>query len=106
MKPLNTLAAALLISSTAVPIAHAQQAPPGGMMCGDRPAVLADLKGRYAEQPKSMGLVSNGAILEILTSKTGSWTILITTPKGMSCMMATGEHWENLPLQTVSGIKS
>jgi hypothetical protein len=106
MKPLKTLAAALLITATATPIAHAQQIPSGGMMCGKRLAVLSDLAGRYAEQPKSISLANNGTILEILTSKTGSWTILVTTPKGMSCMMATGEHWENLPVQTAGGIKS
>ena len=106
MKPLLTLSAALLVTATAATAAHAQQSHSGVMLCGNRTVVLADLKGRYAEQPKSMGLANNGAILEILTSKTGSWTILVTTPKGMSCMMATGEHWENLPLQTAGGIKS
>jgi hypothetical protein len=44
-----------------------------------------------------MGLVSNGAVLEVLTSDKGSWTIIVTRPDGTSCVVAAGEAWENLP---------
>ena len=32
-----------------------------------------------------------------LTSTKGSWTILVTTADGTTCMVATGENWETLP---------
>ena len=43
-----------------------------------------------------MGLVSNGSILEVLASKDGSWTISVTRPDGMSCVVAAGEAWEDM----------
>jgi hypothetical protein len=49
-----------------------------------------------------MGLANNGTMLEIATSGEGSWTILVTRPDGVSCVVATGEAWERVPLQTVN----
>jgi len=42
-------------------------------------------------------LVGNGSVLEVLASKTGSWTILVTQPSGLLCVVASGEAWENFP---------
>ncbi len=44
-----------------------------------------------------MGLASNGAVIEVLASPSGSFTIILTQPNGLSCVMAAGENWENLP---------
>lgn len=65
-----------------------------GMMCGDRAKVAAGLATQYSEQPISMGLASNGGVIEVFASKTGSFTIMITAPNGVSCLMAAGKHWE------------
>lgn len=36
--------------------------------------------------------------MELFTNnKTGSWTVLITQPNGMSCIAASGESWEQMP---------
>lgn len=48
-----------------------------------------------------MGLASNGSVLEILTSRSGeSWSILVTMPNGMTCLIASGENWEKVAPQT------
>ena len=70
------------------------QAQAARTSCGDRAAVLDRLAARYAEAPVNMGLTSTGAVLEILASDQGTWTVLVTTPQGVTCMMAAGEHWE------------
>ena len=66
-------------------------------MCGERHAVIANLEKTYSEAPVSIGLASNGAVIEVLASPSGSFTILLTQPNGLSCVMAAGENWENLP---------
>jgi len=66
-------------------------------MCGDRAAVVASLEKTYFEAPVSMGLVNNGAVIEILALPSGSFTIILTRPDGLSCVMAAGENWEDLP---------
>lgn len=67
-------------------------------MCGDRSDVVASLKKGYSEVPISMGLANNGSVVEVFASFNGeTWTIVMTQPSGISCLMAAGEGWENLP---------
>ncbi len=98
MKPLSiaTLSVTLLAALAAPAEAEAQilQATP---TCGDRPDILKKLDTRYSEAPVSMGLTSAGAVLEVLASDKGTWTIVVSLPSGMSCMIAAGEYWEDLP---------
>ena len=36
--------------------------------------------------------------MQIFASKTGqTWTVVLTTPAGLSCIVAEGTRWENLP---------
>ena len=43
-----------------------------------------------------MGLASNGSIVELTKSDKGTWTILLTNPRGVTCLIAAGEYWEIL----------
>ncbi len=73
--------------------ARAQQ----NRICQTRDKVLSALGGKYNEAPTSMGLASNGAIVEILVSREGTWSIIATTPDGLSCLVAVGKYWEKIP---------
>ncbi len=89
---LTAILGALLIGWSAFsPPAQAQA------ICGERRAVVATLEKTYSETPVSMGLASNGAIIEILASPLGTFTIILTRPNGLTCVMAAGESWEDLP---------
>ncbi len=70
-------------------------------MCGERRSVVAKLEKTYSEAPVStglsIGLASNGSVIEVLASPSGSFTIILTQPNGFSCVMAAGENWQNLP---------
>ena len=90
MRPiLIALTILVLISGNAGAFAHA--------LCGERNKVVANLEQTYSETPVSMGLDSNGGVIEILASPSGSFTIILTWPNGVSCVMAAGEGWEDLP---------
>jgi len=42
-----------------------------------------------------MGIANYGGLVEILSSQSGtSWTIILTMPNGVTCMIAAGENWE------------
>lgn len=87
MKPL--LVALCLL---AIP-AHAQP-----MACDDRAKVLDHLESKYDEKPTALGMATNGSLVEVVRTESGStWTIVITNPNGTTCLMAAGSHWENLP---------
>ena len=65
--------------------------------CETRKAVLDFLSSKYAEAPVAMGISKDGGVVEILTSGPGStFTIIVTMPNGMTCMVAAGNSWENL----------
>ena len=86
-----TTAAAIAAMVFASSLAQAQQAP-----CGKRDKILSKLGKDYAEQPVSLGLSSNGTLVEVLVSKSGGWTIIYIMPNGGSCVIATGQSWEDI----------
>ena len=65
-------------------------------VCGIHQVVLDKLKSTFDEEPAGRGLAKNGGVLEIYTSPEGTWTITLTRPDGLSCLMETGEFWETL----------
>ena len=73
-------------------------------VCGERTKLMTHLGENYAEAPVAMGLTSAGAVIEVLTSTTGSWTFLVTYPTGQTCMVASGEGWETLPIKPVGRV--
>ncbi len=96
LRRLGNLAGLLTVTLTvtlAAPGAQAQQADP---FCDARTTLLMFLNGKYAEKTSAMGLANNGAVVEILNSENGTWTILVTTPNGVSCLLATGKHWQQV----------
>ena len=66
-------------------------------ICGDRSRFVDQLHEQYGEAPAALGLASNGTVVELLTSAVGSWTIIVTRPNGVSCVVASGESWQDVP---------
>ncbi len=62
--------------------------------CASRQDVVERLKQGYSETPVAIGLSTEGTVVEIFASPAGSFTILLTNPKGVSCVMVAGESWE------------
>ncbi len=38
----------------------------------------------------------DGQLMEVLTSEHGTWTVLLTSPSGRTCVIAAGTSWESL----------
>jgi len=66
-------------------------------MCGARADFLEALKSKYQETGRALGIAGEVNLVEVFASKAGSWTILVTTPQGKSCIIAAGKSWETLP---------
>ncbi len=63
--------------------------------CGQREAVLSHLAEKYSETRRSIGLAANNMVMEVYASGTsGTWTITVTTPQGMTCLVASGQGFE------------
>lgn len=78
----------------------AQTAPSNPRMpCHNASEIAKQLSSRYDEAPVAFGLQSNGNLLQVYSSEEkGTWTVVSTTPTGMSCIVAAGKRWESLPL--------
>jgi hypothetical protein len=51
----------------------------------------------YGELPRGVGVTDAGNLLEVLSAGDGAtWSIIVTTPDGMSCLVAAGEAWKAL----------
>ena len=68
-------------------------------ICGSRQSFIDNLGRKYAERPTAIGLLSNGSVLEVLVSESGSFSFLTTRPNGTTCMVASGEGWENIVIE-------
>lgn len=78
----------------------AVQPAAGQHVCAARSDIVKSLQQEYEETPNAMGMSDSGAVIEVLSARDGkTWTILMTTPDGTSCVIATGEMWERMPEQ-------
>ena len=65
--------------------------------CYPRATLLSHLAKKYQEAPIAGGITNQGGLVEVLADpKSNTWTIIVTTPQGMSCLVAAGEGWRTL----------
>jgi hypothetical protein len=64
--------------------------------CGKHKDVTRLLLQKYNESPVGLGITSQGGLVEVLTASDGAtWSIIVTTPDGLSCLVAAGESWRS-----------
>jgi len=85
-----TLLGAVLILTSSATMA---QVP-----CGQRDRIVKWLSGNYEEAPVASGVSSKGSLIEGLSTNDGhTWTLIVTSPEGNSCIIASGEGWKARP---------
>ena len=83
--------AALVLTTPAVPSASRS-------ICTERSDLVDQLSRTYQEKQHGLGITSAGqGTLEFFASKKGSWTIIVTTTEGETCILATGHSWHATP---------
>ena len=61
------------------------------MLCVERVDMLDRLASEYGEELIEVKMIEDHGLLEVLKSRTkGTWTLLLTKPGGISCVLATG----------------
>ncbi len=92
-KPLFILS---IVVFAALMVAIATQAQ-AQMVCGKRADMVEDMRQIYGEVRRGYGVSTNeGSVFEVWASDvTGTWTILKTTPNGLTCVMAVGTGWHD-----------
>ena len=65
-------------------------------VCNKREVISAALADQFGETLIARGITTNDFLVEVFAAPTSTFTIVVTTPSGISCVMAAGQHWENL----------
>jgi hypothetical protein len=84
--------------STALIFGAVALAPPAvaqtHVTCQPRDELTKTLQTRFGEHITGAGLQSETQVIEVWSSvETGSFTVLVTRPDGVSCVVATGQNW-------------
>jgi hypothetical protein len=95
--------AAVLAAGFAPNFAAAAETSPAA--CGAHDKIVEALKAKYQEERRVMGVINQQTVMEIFMSPKGTWTVLVTDTTGTSCMTASGEDWQEVPV-TVAGLNS
>lgn len=90
---LTALGAATAVLMTIATHGNAQ----GTRNCAPREAVVDRLAESYGETRQSIGLGANNAVVEVFASdETGTWSITVTAPGGLTCLVASGQSFEKI----------
>jgi len=93
---LGALAIVLSLLASAATPAVAQ------MLCVDRVDMLNRLASEYEEELIEVKMMEEHGLLEILASSSqGTWTLLLTKPGGISCVLASGKGLDKSKLRMV-----
>ena len=89
------LRTAALVGLAAACLAATATAGSAQTACLTRDKMVDLLGGRYSEQRVAVGLENSGRLFEVFATDDGStWTMVITTPDGASCVVAAGLEWQ------------
>ncbi|MEK9751594.1 MAG: hypothetical protein VW338_00060 [Rhodospirillaceae bacterium] len=64
--------------------------------CMPHEAVSTILEREHHEVVIGVALTADDKVMEVYVSPEGTWTITVTTPEGLSCILGTGEGWESV----------
>ena len=69
--------------------------------CGLAEVMKTALVSQYGEAKAATGMVGQHQLMELWANpRSGSWTVMLTSPQGVSCVVAMGNEFE-----AVSGVK-
>ena len=95
MRKSSGFACALMIGTLVTALAPAAQAQG---RCALHDAIVKVLAGKYQENRHALGLIDEKAVMEVFISPKGTWTMLVTDQRGLTCIIAAGDAWEQAPI--------
>jgi hypothetical protein len=72
-------------------------------VCGEHESMVEKLANDYGESRRSVGLAATGEVVELFASATGSWSVVFTNVSGVSCLIMSGENWEQFEAAKITG---
>lgn len=73
-------------------------------LCLPHGEIEARLLRNFSEKKLGLGIAGDGRLLEIFIAPTGTFTIVKTSPRGLSCVVDFGEGWRTLDQLEAAGL--
>ncbi|MBL4892676.1 MAG: hypothetical protein JKX91_12810 [Rhizobiaceae bacterium] len=73
--------------------------------CGTHDLIASTLATQYNEIPVHRGLTPKGTMVEVFSSEAGTFTVVVTIPTGMSCLVTAGTDWQEVDTASHSNDK-
>jgi hypothetical protein len=67
--------------------------PATAATCGQRAELVNELTAALHQQQRAVGLTQTGSLAEVFVSPEGEWTLMVSSPHGLSCIIARGVQW-------------
>jgi hypothetical protein len=96
---IRAFALIMLLAGCAVTPAEPETAQPGEIveiLCGPRSMLLASLETGNGQTTAAIALTEYGDVMEMVTAADGSWSMVISNPGGLSCVMLSGQGWQEV----------
>lgn len=89
----TTLTCAALACAMTIASIHGAKAQNG--LCAPRDEIIKQLKVKHGETRQVVGLQRNFRVMETYANpETGTWTIIVSNPNGVACLVAAGQAFE------------
>jgi len=98
LRKYGLFAAAAIVGLAVAPVS----APAAGLQCLEHERMTKLLGKKFQEKRRAFGLFNSAGMMELYVGAKGTWTVLLIRPSGISCILAAGHTWEDLPIK-VSG---
>ena len=96
---MKTFYRAVVVLGLAAPAVSAAGPAIAQQACLAHEAAEKELEKQFDEKVVGRGLANSGkAMFELFVSDKGTWTVMVSEPNGRSCVLASGESWQHLPL--------
>ena len=86
----------LAVAVPALPAALAQSSGQQRSTCLPHEQFAKKLGQAYDEQKLGHGVSGDGNLVEVYMSSAGTFTVIKTTPNGLSCIVDFGEGWQTI----------
>jgi hypothetical protein len=93
-----TILAAVGLAATLLPaaVASAQSHERRGPACLPHEEAEDQLRQTYNEKKIGRGISGDGNMIEVFMSSAGNFTVIKTSPAGVSCIVDFGEGWQSI----------
>lgn len=65
--------------------------------CAPADKLEAFLTDKHKETVHAQGIAGKRSLMQVYVGESGTWTVVVTRPNGLSCMVTSGSDYQDIP---------